>query len=119
MTAKRVTPMLLSADVDASAALYVGLGFTRRETEDAGCLGLVSADGTGLMLLDRDYARRSMSSDAVDVLAEAGGLYVWVDELPTCEEAETLGEARTEYGTHERFVKQDGRLVVYAQKLAA
>jgi hypothetical protein len=117
MTAKRVTSILLSKDINASATPYVQNGFARRNTEEAGCIGLVSGDGTGLMLLQVDYARRSMPSNAIDALAEKGGLYVWLDELPAHDQGQLLGEAITEYGTHERFVVQDDVLVVYAQKL--
>ncbi len=56
---------------------------------------------------------------AVDVLSDKGGLYVWVDDLiEVGNDGEVLGEVQTGYGTHERFVKQDGRLIVYAQKSA-
>ncbi len=119
MTAKRITPMLLAEDVDASAAYYTRLGFTSRETEDKECLGLVSNDGTGIILLGDRYARSSMPTKAVDMLADKGGFYVWVDDLAEVRhDEEILGEVQTDYGTHERFVKQNGRLIVYAQKSA-
>jgi len=120
MTAKRVTPMMLVKDVDASVEFYAKLGLIRQETEDPQCIGLVSKDRTGIILLGDRYARSSMPPKAVDVLADKGGLYIWVDDLTdVCDYGEMLGEVRTDYGTQERYVKQDDRLIVYAQNLAA
>jgi hypothetical protein len=119
--ARRVTPMLLVSDVDTTVAFYLRQGFTALPTDEPECVGLMmGATQTGLMLLGRSYAARSMPASAVAELEKGAGLYIWVDSLgEIAPGGVVLGEIETDYGMRERYVREDGSLVAYAEKIAA
>jgi hypothetical protein len=121
MAARRVTPVRLVSDVAATVAVYEQQGFRALPTDEPGCVGLMAdATRTGLMLLGRDYADRSMPAEAVAELGAGTGLYIWVDNLVDVESSGTvLGEMTTAYGTRERFVREDSGLVAYAETISS
>jgi hypothetical protein len=120
MPARRVTPMLLVADVAATVAHYERQGLRALATDEPECVGLIAdATGTGLMLLGAAYAARSMPAGAVAELRRRAGLYIWVDSLADVAHlGAVLGEVETDYGTRERYVREAGGLVAYAEPLA-
>jgi hypothetical protein len=113
--------MLLVADVAATVAHYQRQGFRALATDEPECVGLVAdATGTGLMLLGAGYASRSMPAGAVAELQRGAGLYIWVDSLAEAASAgAVLGEVETGYGMRERYVREAGGLVAYAERLAS
>lgn len=120
MPAKRVTPMVMVADVAATVAEYERHGFSAITTGESECVGLVAdATGTGLIVLGAGYASRSMPAEAVEALQDGTGLYIWVDRLADVMASGTeLGETDTAYGTRERYVREASGLVAYAERLA-
>ena len=78
MHARRATPMYLVEDLDEARLRYVSLGFVPKDTDDEGCCG-VSAGLTHIILLNRDYAERSLPPRAVTLLEERPALYIWVE----------------------------------------
>jgi hypothetical protein len=119
MSIRRVTPMLLVRDIHAAVARYELQGFKALPTEERECVGLIAeATKTGMMVLGENYATRTIPTAAVDELRKGAGLYVWVDALAGIASAGTvLGEVETSYGTRERYVREDGGLVGYAEQL--
>src|SRR5262245_32817847 len=101
MPAKRLTPMIMVADVAATVADYEQHGFTAIATGEAECVGLVAdATRTGLIVLGAGYASRSMPPAAVSELQRGAGLYIWVDRLADVNSSGIeLGEMDTAYGT--------------------
>jgi len=120
MPAKRLTPMVMVADVAATVAEYEQHGFRAIATGEPDCVGLVAdATRTGLILLGAGYASRSMPPAAVAELQGGAGLYIWVDRLADVTSSGTeLGEIDTAYGTRERYVREASGLVAYAERLA-
>lgn len=119
MPARRVTSMLLGDDVVATAARYEGQGFCVRTTDEPECIGTAEATGTSLMLLGPAYAARSMPAGTVAELQRGAGLNVWVDSLADVSPAGLLGEVETRCGARERYVREAGGLVAYAEQLAS
>ena len=121
MAARKVTPMRLVSDVAATVAAYEQQGFRVLPTDEPGCVGLMAdATRTGLMLLGRDYADRSMPAEAVAELGAGTGLYIWVDSLAdVASTGAVLGEVATDYGTRERYVREDSGLVAYAEPISS
>lgn len=120
MAARRVTSMLLVSDVRATVARYERHGFRALPTEEPECVGLVAdTTRTGLLVLGRGYAARSMPAGAVAELEKGAGLYIWVDSLADVVPAGVmLGEIETDYGMRERYVREDTSLVAYAERIA-
>lgn len=120
MPAKRVTPMVMVSDVAATVAAYEQHGFQPIATGEPDCVGLVAdATRTGLIVLGAGYASRSMPPAVVAELQRGAGLYIWVDRLADVMSSGTeLGELDTAYGTRERYVRQAGGLVAYAEQRA-
>lgn len=120
MSARRVTPMIMVADVATTVAEYERHGFKAIATGEPECVGLVAdATGTGLIVLGSGYATRSMPAEALSELQRGTGLYVWVDRLADVMPSGTeLGETDTAYGTRERYVREASGLVAYAERLA-
>jgi hypothetical protein len=51
-------------------------------------------------------------------LRKGAGLYIWVDSLDEIvPSGVVLGEVETDYGTRERYVREEGGLVAYAEQL--
>lgn len=121
MTIRRVTPICVSTDMAASRSVFEGLGLTPRPTEDDGCIGYVDQAGrTGVLIVSREFADRSMPPAAADRLATCGGLYIWVDHLDDLEAQDNcLGEVTTSYGTRERFHATCDGLTIIAERLQA
>lgn len=119
MAAKRVTSMLLVTDVPATVARYELQGFRAFPTDEPECVGLVAeATHTGIIVLGQDFATRTMPALAVDELRKGAGLYIWVDSLgDVASDGSMLGEIETGHGTRERYVREDGGLVAYAEQL--
>jgi hypothetical protein len=120
MPARKVTSMLLVDDVPATVAHYELQGFRALPTEEPGCVGLVAeATHTGMIVLGHDFAARTMPALAVAELRKGAGLYIWVDALAEiASTGSVLGEIETGHGTRERYVREDGGLVAYAEQLA-
>lgn len=121
MAAKRVTSMLLVDYVAATVARFEQQGLQPLASDEPECIGLVAeATHTGLVVLGVDYATRSMPPGAVDELKKGAGLYIWVDSLDEVSDAgRVLGEIETAHGTRERYVREDGGLVAYAERLVS
>ena len=119
MAAKRVTSMLLVNDVAATVARFEQHGMQALASEEPECIGLMAeATRTGIMVLGAGFASRSMPPAAVAELRKGAGLYIWVDSLDEIEPSGVvLGEVETDYGTRERYVREDGGLVAYAEQL--
>lgn len=113
--------MLLVDDVAATAAHYERQGLRALASDEPECVGLVAeATGTGLILLGPTYAGRSLPAGAVAELRKGAGLYVWVDSLADVAPAGVLlGEVETSHGTRERYVREPGGLVAYAERLVS
>ena len=120
MPVKRVTPMVMVADVAATVAEYQQHGFKAIATGEPECVGLVAdATGTGLIVLGSGYASRAMRPEAVAALQGGTGLYIWVDRLAdVAASGKVLDEVETAHGTRERYVHEASGLVAYAQRLA-
>jgi hypothetical protein len=60
-----------------------------------------------------------MPAPAVAELRKGAGLYIWVDALAgIASNGTVLGEVETDYGTRERYVREEGGVVAYAEQLA-
>src|SRR5262245_37756307 len=120
MPAQRVTSMLLVSDVPATVAHYEQQGFRAFPTEEPECVGLIAeATHTGIIVLGQDFAARTMPAPAVAELRKGAGLHIWVDALAGITSNGTvLGEVETDYGTRERYVREEGGVVAYAEQLA-
>lgn len=112
--------MLLVSDVSATVARYELQGFRAYPTEEPDCVGLVAeATHTGMIVVGQDFAARTMPAAAVAELRKGAGLYIWVDALAdVVSTGSMLGEIATAYGTRERYVREDGGLVAYAERPA-
>jgi len=120
MLARRATPIYLVDDLDEARGRYEALGFTARRTDDAGCVGVV-AGLTSVILLDRDYAERSLPARAVTLLEERPALYIWVESLDMMRKElgrTFLGEARLA-GLREWAVEGPQGLMVLAETARA
>lgn len=116
MSARRATPMYLVEDLDDARMHYLSLGFVPRPSDDEGCVGMI-AGSTGVILLSRDYAERSMPARAVALLAEKPALYVWVESLEDARagmRGTLLGEMQTT-GLREWMIEAAQGLVVLAE----
>ncbi len=120
MSARRATPMYLVEDIAEARERYEAMGFEPKLTDDSGCIG-VSAGPTNVILLDRDYARRTLPPRAVLLLEDRPALYIWVESL---EESRPglrgvfLGETN-HAGLREWAVESDIGLMVLAETAAA
>ncbi len=116
MQARRATPMYLVEDIAESSRHYEALGFETKPTEEPGCMG-ATAGSTGVILLDHDYAARSLPARAFALLQQKPALYVWVESLRR-EDAERhgafLGETWTE-SLREWSVESPWGLMVFAE----
>ena len=116
MHARRATPMYLVEDLDEARLRYVSLGFVPKDTDDEGCCG-VSAGLTHIILLNRDYAERSLPPRAVTLLEERPALYIWVESLEGVRaelRGTFLGEVNMA-GLREWAVESDQGLMVFAE----
>jgi hypothetical protein len=116
MLARRATPMYLVDDIAEARSRYEALGFEPKLTDDTGCLG-VSAGPTNVILLNRDYAQRTLPARAVALLEERPALYVWVESLDAVRDAlrgDFLGETRLA-GLREWAVESEHGLMVFAE----
>ena len=116
MLARRATPMYLVDDIAEARTRYEALGFEPKLTDDNGCLG-VSAGPTNVILLNRDYAERTLPARAVALLEQKPALYIWVESLesvPAGRRGTFLGETRLA-GLREWAVESDQGLMVFAE----
>jgi len=120
MLARRATPMYLVDDITEARNRYEALGFEPKLTDDQGCLG-VSAGPTNVILLNRDYAERTLPARAVALLEQKPALYIWVESLDGLSAAlrgNFLGETRLA-GLREWAVESDQGLMVFAETARA
>jgi hypothetical protein len=103
--AKRVSSLLVTADLPAVSAYYRELGLTRVESDDRGCVGYVAGE-TGVLLADMDFAVRCWGAETAAALAGRFVPYVYLDELGSESDRprRLLTDTRTWFGTHERVV---------------
>ena len=116
MLARRATPIYLVEDIDDARMRYIALGFVPRDTSDDGCVG-VTAGQTTVILLNHDYAERTLPARAVALLEEKPALYVWVESLEDMrgELRDTfIGEAKLA-GLREWAVESPQGLMVLAE----
>lgn len=116
MLARRATPMYLVDDIAEARTRYEALGFEPKLTDDNGCLG-VSAGPTNVILLNRDYAERTLPARAVALLEQKPALYIWVESLESVQaglRGTFLGETRLA-GLREWAVESDQGLMVFAE----
>jgi predicted lactoylglutathione lyase len=116
MLARRATPMYLVSDLDEARLNYEALGFEPKPTNDDGCLGVI-AGSTSVILLDREYAERTLPARAIALLEEKPALYIWVESLDAMRaelQATFLGEANMA-GLREWAVEGPLGLVVLAE----
>ncbi len=117
MQARRATPMYLVEDMDDARLHYIALGFVPKDTGDDGCCG-VAAGQTHVILLDRDYASRTLPARAVALLEEKPALYIWVESLEDARgtlDGLFLGEMRAPEGLREWAVEGPQGLIVLAE----
>src|SRR4029079_3747104 len=69
MLARRATPMYLVSDLEEARSNYEALGFEPKPTNDIGCLGVI-AGSTSVILVDREYAERTLPQRAVILLEQ-------------------------------------------------
>lgn len=116
MLARRATPMYLVSDLDEARSNYEALGFEPKPTNDIGCLGVI-AGSTSVILVDREYAERTLPERAVALLQDKPALYIWVESLDAMRaelQATFLGEANMA-GLREWAVEGPTGLVVLAE----
>ena len=119
MQARRATPMYLVDNIAETCRHYEALGFQPKLTDDAGCVG-VTAGPTGVILLDCEYAQRSLPARAVTLLQQKPALYVWVESLDALRpdlRGEFLGEQRTAE-LREWAIESPQGLIVFAETAA-
>jgi len=120
MSARRATPLYLVEDIAEARERYSRLGFKLRETGDPGCVG-VSAGPTSIILVDRDYAERTLPARAVLLLEQRSALYIWVESLEASRRGlrgVLLGEIDHD-GLREWAVESDDGLMMLAETRAA
>jgi hypothetical protein len=120
MLARRATPMYLVNDLIEARTRYEALGFEPRLSDDTGCLG-VTAGPTNVILLNRDYAERTLPARAVELLCERPALYIWVESLDAMRSGLRggfLGEMQRA-GLREWAVESDQGLMVFAETVFA
>jgi hypothetical protein len=102
---KRVSSLLVTADLPGASAYYGSLGFSRVESDDPGCIGYVAGE-TVVLLADEDFASRCWGADVSAALKGRFVPYVYLDELDSELDgsAQVLVDTRTWFGTHERVV---------------
>jgi hypothetical protein len=120
MLARRATPMYLVNDLIEARTRYEALGFEPRQSDDTGCMG-VTAGPTNVILLNRDYAERTLPARAVELLRERPALYIWVESLDAMRaglRGAFLGEMQ-KAGLREWAVESDEGLMVFAETVFA
>jgi hypothetical protein len=116
MTARRATPLYLVDDIAEARSRYEALGFEPKQTDDDGCLG-VSAGHTNVILIDRNYAERTLPARAVTLLEERPALDVLVESLDGVDpelRGSFLGEASMA-GLREWAIESPQGLMVLAE----
>ena len=116
MQARRATPMYLVEDLSEARTRYEALGFEPKVTDDDGCVG-VTAGPTNVILLNRDYAERTMPARAVELLGQKPALYIWVESLDAMRAqlgSAILGEVKMA-GLREWAVESEQGLMVLAE----
>ena len=116
MQARRATPMYLVDNIAETCRHYEALGFQPKLTE---CVG-VTAGPTGVILLDCEYAQRSLPARAVTLLQQKPALYVWVESLDALRLdlwGEFLAEQRTAE-LREWAIESPQGLIVFAETAA-
>jgi hypothetical protein len=121
VSALRVTPMTVLADITPALRRYEALGFERVESGDPGCIGM-QAGRTAVILATTDYLRGDFEAGLVARLAGQTVPYIHVESvdgarggLPT---ATVLQDVRTRGGTREALVDDGGHLFILAERLA-
>lgn len=112
--------MYLVEEIAEARERYAGLGFDIHATDDPGCIG-VSAGPTSIILVDRDYAERTLPARAVLLLEQRSALYIWVESLEASRSGlrgVLLGEIHLA-GFREWAVESDYGLMVLAETQAA
>ena len=120
MIARRATPMYLVDDLAEASTRYEALGFEPRLSDDIGCMG-VAAGPTNVILLNHDYAERTLPARAVELLHEKPALYIWVESLEAMRSGLRggfLGEMR-KAGLREWAVESEHGLMVFAETVFA
>jgi hypothetical protein len=113
MLARRATPMYLVEDLSEARSRYEALGFEPKITDDSGC----TAGPTNVILLNREYAERTMPARAVELLEQKPALYIWVESLDAMRalfSGAILGEVKMA-GLREWAVESDQGLMVLAE----
>jgi hypothetical protein len=108
--------MYLVEDIAEARLRYEAMGFEPKLTDDKGCIG-VSAGPTNVILLDRDYAKRTLPERAVRLLEERPALYIWVESLEESRpglRGVLLGETNLA-GLREWAIESDIGLMVLAE----
>jgi hypothetical protein len=110
--------MYLVDDIDEARARYERLGFKQNPTDDSGCVGLASGDDN-IILVNSDYAERTLPAQAVVLMRDKPALYVFVESLDAMRDAlrgTFLGEARMA-GLREWVVEIPQGVVVLAESV--
>ena len=113
---KRVSSLLVTADLAKVSALDRDLGFTSVETDDRGCVGYVAGE-SGVILADRDFAVRCWGERAATALGGRFVPYVFLGQLDgdSVPDGVVLADTRTWFGTREQVVETISGPIVLVQ----
>ena len=103
--AKRVSSLLVTANLEGASRIYGGLGFQRVDTGHAGCVGYVAGQ-TGVILVDCEFARRCWGDVAARELAERLAPYVFLNEAEQGQiDAQLLCDIDAGFGAREHVLR--------------
>ena len=111
--------MYLVDDLGDARRRYEAMGFETRPTGDEGCVGFCTG-ATSVILLNRDYAQRTLPDRAIAILERQPALYIWVESLEAMRgsvDGTILGEHNLA-GLREWAVESDQGLMVFAETTA-
>ncbi|MCB4768260.1 helix-turn-helix transcriptional regulator [Ancylobacter sp. Lp-2] len=113
---RRVTPLTICRDLNASRRLYTGLGFRVIETDAPGCIGLKGGSGH-LILCTLAFMRGDYAHPGLDEFVDRTIPYIWVRSLDAALAgyANPLEVVETRAGTREALVEQHGQWAILAE----
>lgn len=118
---KRITPLMILADIQPTIARYLKMGFGLIETEDEGCVGL-KAGNTSLIVVSESYMSGDFTKETAAMLRNKTIPYIYVRSIAeACDKfsvSQIVGQAKTRAGALEALVFQDGQYMILAEKLS-
>ena len=118
---KNATPLYLVDDMASARRRFGAMGFELTGLEDKRGRVRLKAGDSQILLVDEEYARRTMPSEVLPSFQHGPALYVWVESIDETRARivdPVIGEMVTGYGTWELFVESRIGLIIFAEKLA-